>query len=282
MGTTSWEKKAVQKTFSYAAEFDYPLRKDEAYRRLITGKKVPLNKVFAQIDALCRKGVLKKAKGYFSLARSKARWRQQPGIIFNEKLVLAKRASFLTKLVPWVVFVGLTGSLAVGNPKKEDDVDLMVIVKPKRLWLSRGLIYFLFITLGRLFNLKLRRPGENQPRDKLCFNLFLTTNKLTLPPRQRRLFTAYQLMFLKPLVDKNKVYQRLIQTNRFWLKNYLANWLATLPENKLDRFGHLRGWRIVDNLDRVAFRAQKKYMSGRLTREKVSREAAFFHLKKRR
>jgi len=40
--------------------------------------------------------------------------------------------------IPWVKMVAITGSLAAYNPEKDSDIDMMIITKQNRVWITRG------------------------------------------------------------------------------------------------------------------------------------------------
>src|SRR5690606_19523658 len=57
---------------------------------------------------------------------------------FSLKHIKAARgvAEYLAR-VPWVQFIGVTGSVAACNALKKDDIDLIIICKKNRAWISR-------------------------------------------------------------------------------------------------------------------------------------------------
>ena len=65
----------------------------------------------------------------------------------ESKLQIAKRASKLISKVPTVLFVGITGSLAMMNADKDSDIDLIIITKRNTLWTTRMLVYGILLAL---------------------------------------------------------------------------------------------------------------------------------------
>jgi len=63
-----------------------------------------------------------------------------------EKIERASRVIKYLKKIPSIQAIFLTGSVAVGNAKKEADIDLMIVTKPNTLWLTR-LLVFIFLKL---------------------------------------------------------------------------------------------------------------------------------------
>lgn len=217
----------VVNTLVYADIFDYPLTAEQLHRRLIVGADlcvrpgqtrgfVPTN-VNVILDQLVSEGRIEKQGKYYFLPGRKeiVRLRKKREKYSDEKIKIAERTVSLIKLIPTVKFVGVTGSVAAGNAKKEDDIDLLIITSAGWLWTTRLLVTILVGLLGRR-----RRPGDKRVKNKICLNLFVDQRRLDV--FDRNLFVAYELVQLKPLVDKDNIYQKLFAANS-WVKNYLPN-----------------------------------------------------------
>ncbi len=94
----------------------------------------------------------------------------------DQKLLLDQKWKKLVKLAgsfrfaPFVDFVIVTGSMAVGNVKESSDFDLLIAVQEGRMFTARYAVNVIFSLLGK------RRPDdfEETKRDKLCLNHFVT------------------------------------------------------------------------------------------------------------
>ena len=64
-------------------------------------------------------------------------------------------ATVLTRLVPFISTIAVTGSVAYGSARKWDDIDLFIVTKQNRLWVSA----FLTLVLIRLSKLLHLRPS---------------------------------------------------------------------------------------------------------------------------
>jgi hypothetical protein len=62
-------------------------------------------------------------------------------------------ARTLAKGVPFLRTIAVTGSVAYGSAEKWDDIDLFIITKRNRLWLS-ALVTLIYVRLGKLFHLR--------------------------------------------------------------------------------------------------------------------------------
>jgi hypothetical protein len=179
------------------------------------------------------------------------------------------------KFFPTIKLVALTGSVAIGNPDEDDDIDFIIITSSDTLWLTR----ILFIPLVGLF-FKRRRPKiANRQSNSFCFNLWLDQSSLSVPKKKMSLYTAHEVLQIKPLFDRDNTYAQFILSNS-WTKKYLSNAYLeitqkfTLPEIKppTKRFFFL-----IYILNKLAYRLQRFYMAPKITRELVTFHQAFFH-----
>lgn len=207
-------KKAILKTLAYADIFDYPLKKEEIIKFLIADSSLSL-KIDQELEnspLVTKKGdfyFLKGREVIVPLRKKRKKWSQ-------EKMKIAKKVANWLKLIPTIKLIAITGALAMENSDKDDDIDLLLITTKNRLWLSRGLV----VTFLRLTGFY-RRPKEI--KNKICPNMFLDEGHLSLPKRERDLFSAHEVCQLKPLWDKNKTYQQFVKKN-LWVKQFLPNW----------------------------------------------------------
>lgn len=263
-------KVSIIKTLCYSDLFDFPLTESELWRRLIAVgpsifRKKSLNLALRE---LISQKILEKDQNLFFLKERGeiVQWRLKRKRISQKKKGRLKKIVGCLKKMPAVKMIGLTGALAVDNSGKDDDVDLLIITSANRLWLMRLWATFLGEILGRR-----RRPKQKKVKDKLCLNMYLDTLALKLPLRKRNLFTAYELIQIKPLVNKEMTYERFLAANN-WIKTYLPN--AIIPSE----FGRVKPKKsFLDIFNKWAFYGQSWYMRNRRTRENVSLHAAFFH-----
>jgi hypothetical protein len=136
-------------------------------------------------------------------------------------LSAAKFASALTKLIPWVVTIAVTGSVAYGSAGKRDDIDLFIITKRNRLWLS---IFFALVLVRVFKTLRL------QPAHLLPFCMSYVHDEHGFRNEARRsvnpLF-ARELLKAVPLVGKDH-YRRLLEENDWVQSMHPSSYLAKL------------------------------------------------------
>ena len=136
--------------------------------------------------------------------------------ISAEKLKSAgKFANALVRLVPWIMTIAVTGSVAYGSAGKRDDIDLFIITKRNRLWLS---IFFALVFV-RVFKMLRLQPAMLLP---FCMSYvhdehgFRTEARKSVNP----LF-ARELLKAVPLAGKGH-YRRVLEENR-WVETMHAS-----------------------------------------------------------
>ncbi len=245
-------KKAIKDTVEYAANFGSYINKNEIKERLIS------QKIFS------KKEINKLLKQY---KNKKNKWYKQK---FNRAMVLAKQIENDFKDI---LFLGISGSVASGHPKKNDDIDLLIITKTNKLWKTRlGLRWWIFKK-----RLPHRKYNQKERKNEFCFNLWLESNYLLLPKNRHNLKNSVDLMLLKPLINKGRIYEKFILTND-WAKK----WVATPYKNKMSNFQFLMSneKQRINKLDKITnylyFWPQYWYMKRKIKGETIGLHQAFF------
>lgn len=266
-------------TLSYANIFSFPLKAEEVWLRLIKNQ-ANFNQVFLLLGYLMRSGLVARRSGYFFLnqknfstlvdLREKRRRYSQTKLKEADKLL-----RFLNKL-PWVRGVAITGSVAVANAKKDDDVDFLIVTTNHSLWLTRLLVTWFAQKQGK------RRSFSKEEKNSWCFNLWLTTNTLKVPVKKRSLPVAYDVLQARWVVDKQGLEQSFLKQNA-WTLNFLPNFFKFrfLKGEIYQSFSLSTSLWLLEFLlfgpNLIAYLGQRLYMQKHLTREKVGYALAFFH-----
>ncbi len=139
-----------------------------------------------------------------------------------------KREKRIKKFLPFIKFLpfvrgaAILGSQALGQQKKSSDIDLLIIVEPDFMWLSRLFVtaYFQIIWL--------RRHGK-KIASRFCLNHYLAGPKtLNL---DRNLYTAVEYLKLRPVVGVWNFY--VFQRNNLeWVRALFPNTQVTEPEKE--------------------------------------------------
>src|SRR6185312_7622187 len=127
--------------------------------------------------------------------------------------------------IPTIEFAGLSGSLAMHNAEKDADIDIFIITRPNTLWLTRFLILSLLQLKG-----KRRAPGKKHAKDTICVNMLLDTKHMAFPKNKRNIYTAHEIIQMKPLLIRNNTYNEFLHKNK-WIINFLPHAFPTLLPN---------------------------------------------------
>ena len=273
------QQKAILKTLAYADLFDYPLTAQEIFRLLIIeDKRLKPSRTSLEEDLreLTKTKRIKSFKENFALrsVEKLVNLKIRRLGFANGKRRQAKRVSSVLIKLPFIKLIGLTGSVAFNNAQTKDDIDLLIVTGPKRLWLTRLLVVFILELWGQR-----RRPADSESKttkDKICLNLFLTQDNLALPFKRRNLFTAHELGQLEVLNQKENTYAHFLKAN-LWVRKFLPHLFA--PHKKMvalkDKAFDSNS-RLLDCLEKTAFELQLIYMKKRKG-EDVGLGFAFFH-----
>lgn len=125
----------------------------------------------------------------------------------------AEKTAWLLQIVPFIKFVGLTGSLAYDVAKASSDIDIFIITKYGRIWTCR------FFTVIILKSLKLYRSGDlpRQRAGKICPNRFVTDDYLLINPQNR--YHAQDYSQMVRLFEEGGIYKKF-RTKNEWMEKY--------------------------------------------------------------
>lgn len=279
-------EQAVLKTLAYADIFDYPLTAKEIHLYLIftpeVGATFTSGVVVKVANALVKEKQIESNQMYYFLPQRHqlVTTRQHRLAYSNAKLDQAKNIATKLAGLPGIVGIFVTGALAMKNADETDDIDLLIITRPHRLWITR----FLVTCALELKGVR-RRPGPFHPRgessshpgggysNQICANMWLDETALSLPKPKRNLYTAHEVVQTLPLINKDHVYERFLHANR-WVLDYLPN------TNKLSLKDLNHPSSIIPHpsiFEKMAYHLQYAYMKRKMSRETVSLHAAFFH-----
>ena len=187
----------------------------------------------------------------------------------KNKLVELEPLLRFCKFLPWVRAVAITGSVAVLQAKADDDVDLLIVTAKNRLWITRVVIIAFAEFLGK------HRSRKSLAQSGWCLNLWLESDKLAVNAKTRSVYTAYEVIQAKWVLDKDSVQSWFYLTNA-WVRKILPNAPIQVSLHSLQLQSVSENIFVeVSNL--LAYFFQRLYMSGHITRETVSLSMAFFH-----
>ena len=250
---------SIQKTINYAQKYGGQLTEKQLFERLIG------NRVYTKEEI----------NEFIKLKSYKVIKLEGKNKILEEKIKKAKElAKKISKRFPEILFLGITGSVAAEYPKKNNDIDLIIITKINKLWLIR-LKLRLFIIINKIPH---RKFGKKEKADEFCFNLWLDEKSLRLGKEKQNLKNAVDLILMKPLINRNKTYEKFIEAND-WAKKWVATGYSGLVDRSLivDRRKKIKENLIDEMINFMMFWLQFLYMRKRIKNEKVGLHEAFFH-----
>lgn len=124
-------------------------------------------------------------------------------------------ASWLRHL-PFIRIVFVSGSLSMNNTDEVSDLDVIIVAKHGRIWITRLLVSGLLALLGRR-----RRHEDHTAPNKICPNHFITDQALHIPFHS--IYTAQLYANLVPLVGDADLLARF-QKENIWVEAYVAHW----------------------------------------------------------
>lgn len=261
-------KASIIATLSYSDVFDYPLTKAELWRYLLVESPIS----FIEFEKTINDGSISQRQEYFFLpgkGTSVAR-RQQREKVSAKKMQKAKAIVAILQKIPTIQHIGISGSLAMQNAEKDADIDLFVITLPHTLWVTR----FFILLLLQLKHVR-RKRNERKTRDTVCVNMMIDLDHLAFPKERHDLYTAHEIMQMKPLFSRGVAYEMFLQNNS-WVKRFLPNSfpqtaLQMFPRNSRIQYSRLQ---IFEN---IAKQMQLWYMKRHMTTETIKDGFVAFH-----
>jgi len=257
--------KAILKTLLYADLFDYPLTKDEVYRFLISEKSINRNEL---LNALKKHDLpIEESEGYLYLIGREelVEKRKKREEVSRRKLEFAKKIINKISFIPSIKLIGISGGLSMKNCDADDDIDLFVITDKGFAWTTR----FLLVALLTIRGIYRNRNSKNHS-NKICLNMLLDESRIEFIKPNKDLYTAHEIVQLLTVFNKGKSYEKFINANVTWVKNFIPNFeintnISSHKNNFLDKL-ILYIFRIMrlENLFRFL---QLNYMKSHKTRE---------------
>ncbi|MBI2063068.1 MAG: hypothetical protein HYT61_02395 [Candidatus Yanofskybacteria bacterium] len=274
-------KKNILATLAYYDIFDFPLKAEEIFARLIVFKHLNSSEVSKpcsyveikkELDQLFIEQIVSCVDGYYFLFDREylLPLRLKREKIAARKWHMARRTVRWLRLIPYVRAIFASGSLAMNNTDELSDLDVLVVTKYDRIWLNR------FLILGTLFLLGMRRRGTDRiAPDKICTNHFVTERSLNIPFKS--IYNAQTYANLIPIYLKNAEIVSEFMKENGWVLDYSYYWnIKNCIETKRRLTSNLSGTcEIILNTkfgDWLEYSAQK-YQSKRIANNPATHQA---------
>lgn len=200
-------------TLAYADIFDQALTVDELERYLIQYHLSTNHLQHLKHPLIIKKNTTFALVNRDALIQAKSSQEK----ISQEKIHHIQNWQFVFRFIPWIKFVGVTGSVAAKSPRPNDDIDLLIITDVNRLWLSR-----LLLTVALNITMKRRKPHADPQKvnNKFCLNMWISLDGLE--EKNQDLYTANELARVIPIINRHHTYQKYLAANN-WASRYLPN-----------------------------------------------------------
>lgn len=261
---------SILKTLIYSDIFDYPLKKDEIWKFLI-GKKISKESFEKASTELPHVKWEHRNGFYFLSGREKIVGKRiERKKVSQQKLAEAKKIIKHLSLIPTVLLIGISGGLALENAEKNDDIDLFVIASKDTLWITRLILVFLLIIMGQY------RGRGKKGSAKICLNMLIDEESLSFPKKRQDLYTAHEIIQLRPVLNRNNTYDKFLTANRRWIEKFLPNAIERIknPHSAKALRGRQGPLFIIEKLAKTL---QLWYMKKHRTIETISSHFLAFH-----
>ncbi len=266
-------RQSILKTVLYSDIFDYPLTSAQIWRYLIASGKIDrkdFDKVLKNI-----KGPIKEQEGWYflsgkeNLIKKRLRRRKES----QRKLAQAYKTASILSIIPTVLLIGVSGGVSMHNANKNDDIDIFIIARKNTIWQARFFSVLALTLLGRY-----RKRDIRKVKDKICLNMLVDESGLTFPESRQNLYTAHEIVQMKPIFNKHKTYEKFILENS-WVENFMPNSImindkGLRMKNKKQQFATAY---LLFAVEFLVKEIQLWYIKRHVTLETVSKEMLAFH-----
>jgi hypothetical protein len=196
---------AIARSVIYASLFDYPLTLEQVHQTLVESDQTTQQILATYGSSEMLQAMVEYREGFFFPRGrrelvAERRLREARSHVF---LARHRRLLALVCALPYVRMVALSGSIAHLNLEGGGDLDLFIVTRGCRVW---------SVTVAVLILARLMRR-----RRIVCANFVIADSQL--PLEQQDLFTANQVIHLKPLVGADLL-RELLAANPFVARFY--------------------------------------------------------------
>ncbi len=258
---------SIYKTLTYRAIFEYPLTLHQLGTFLISKKPYTLEELKNALNAMFQKGVIEIKNNTYHLPKQPiVSWntRTKDSKILMEK---AQEACNILGQIPWVQMVGVTGSVASYNASKTDDIDIFIVAKKGRVWITRCFCV-LILKLLDIYRTDQDFAG------KICPNIFIDETNLEWNKNAQNVYVAHEIAMMHPIVNKNNTYFKFMSKNA-WISEHFGIYrdYPSIPVKLKD------GSKLVDLIEWIFYKMQVNYMKKRKTTEVTQHNLIHFNKK---
>jgi len=266
----------ILQSILYADIFNHPMTEREVWRWMPTSVHISKKVFHKELLTLVKKKKILSLSPFLLLPQHKKYLgiHAQRLMTSQKKWKLACKVGRILKGVPTILFVGVTGSLAVNNTDENDDIDLCIVTTKGTVWMTR-----LITTLAvELFSHR-RHPGTKNIKDTICLNMFVAEDALTIEKNRHDIYIAHELLQMVPLWERKGIMKKWLLKNP-WVK---STYIHAYEEKMKSVVSRTRQNKYAAGIYRLfeqpARWLQIQYMKQRHTTEEVTERQIRFHPK---
>lgn len=260
-------REAIKKTLLYSSIFKYPITYYQILNFLIIDEQ---NKIDIKIFETELAKLIKQK--YVNVKDERC---YLPGVKYNNwnkagkisKKLFKKNKYVIKNLtkIPWIKYIGATGSYAAKNSNNKSDLDLFIITQKNRVWITR-----LFVTILLKFVFK------NYVVKGIDPNIYISESSMKWPSSSRNLYVANEIIRMETLFDRDNYYFSFIKNNK-WVLDYAGNF-KSYYQNIKNKSNKYNSEPLMNLLDTLLMKMQINYMKNKITSEVVKKD--FIHFNK--
>lgn len=265
-------KNELKKTFTYFHFFGYAPTAEELH--LFHPVKIAKKSFMKGVERLKRslfireyrlKGTTRYTMGEYSISISEVLKKEKNALRKKQKMEWYFR---ILSLFPQILLLALSGSVAMNQAKKDDDIDLFIIAERKRIWTAR----IICLVTASMLGLR-RKRGVVVAKDKICLNLFIDATDMIIPLDKQTEYVAHEVLQMKPLIDKKNTYARFLEKNR-WIGRFFPN--ADFPIPSRTKYPYSYGLFAGEVLEIILKKLQLFIINRHRTTERVTETQMWF------
>ncbi len=238
----------ILKVLTYYSHFSYPPRDREIHRYLsikatLEEVRTALEDMYAQKSIAKRHERYAENASYFDLYEHRQKHADS----------LIRETSWIIHLIcriPTISYAGISGSLAMHDAQPDDDVDLMLVVKPYSVWKTRAIVLFILRCLSFLGNRSAR---------KVCINMIWESHDLKMPAHKQTEYGGHELYQLRTCMNKYLTHESLMAQNR-WASRLFPNVHINTSHPKQGESPSQKG-SSADGIEQILAWMQKKWLA---------------------
>lgn len=263
----------ILKTVLYSDIFEYPLTDQQIWKYLIASETID-REDFEKALKNIKSPVEERGGWYFisgreSLIKKRLKRKKESA----KKLEIVYETVANLSKIPTVLLIGVSGGVSLHNADRNDDIDIFVIAKKNKIWITRISIIFLLSIRG-----KYRKRLDRSVANKICLNMLIDEQSLTFPSDRQDLYTAHEIVQMRPIFQRNKTYEKFLEQNT-WVLNLMPNSLEKIQNSELriKNKGKQVANYLVLAVEFFAKKLQLWYIKRHISRETVSDGMLAFH-----